>query len=467
MAKHGNAPRVAVVGRYVAGFENVTYLGDESLHEFHAVVFFASGVANEFRRLGVEPGYTIYNNTIEQIASRVEFAQRRFLQWLSEGHVLVVVLDASLLFPYLTTSEARDGFDLLGPDIETSENLEPYKGQRVRACGGLLKEWEENIHYKFRILDADATPLLEVATAKSQDQHLVGAVRRIGNGHVVLTPPPLFAPGEESRVADYYTYLSSVPALLKRASDDLPNWVNEYCTEDESRVHETIDELDAKIAELNYNIEQCREQLAEFRRAKRLFADYDNGFREAVAEALAVLGFNVVEGPEHHADLVAYDGDVLIAIEVKGLEASAKPNDVSQATRWKADVACALDMDDDDLKADAVMAQYREILGNLGIDTTGLNELPDCKSMIVIGTFRKTPLSDRIPKHDFPDQVVRVCKRTNTCALTGLELFGLAAQVKLQPDQRASMRKALSACSGRFSAPQWHSFISFRPSRDE
>jgi hypothetical protein len=88
----------------------------------------------------------------------------------------------------------------------------------------------------------------------------------------------------------------------------------------------------------------------------------------------------------------------------------------------------------------------------------------DCKGILVIGTFRKTPLEARDPQQDFPEPVLRLIEREEICALTGLQLLGMVLECRSDPSQKGAVRnEILSTCGVLTRGRDWKTFLSLDP----
>jgi hypothetical protein len=95
-----------------------------------------------------------------------------------------------------------------------------------------------------------------------------------------------------------------------------------------------------------------------------------DSFKIAVAAALSELGLRVVDGPHPRADLLVSDGTRLGAVEAKGLEGSARENNLRQAERWTAEVRSAVSSTPERRAADPDLPRYAEQIEKLGIPVT-------------------------------------------------------------------------------------------------
>jgi hypothetical protein len=197
--------------------------------------------------------------------------------------------------------------------------------------------------------------------------------------------------------------------------------------------------LEAQIVKLQHN------RHAE-RLEKNLFTSTGDVFANAVAEALRELGFGVVEGPKQRADLIAWDGTHLAALEVKGLEGGAREKNIGQVKRWTADVSVALSSMPDEVATDTEIKAYQAKLAELGVATYQLEEPLDCKGIVILNTYRKIPINDRL--EGFGEPVTKVAVRSSVCALTGLQLFLILREIRADPSKKETITKKLFSTNG-------------------
>jgi hypothetical protein len=173
--------------------------------------------------------------------------------------------------------------------------------------------------------------------------------------------------------------------------------------------------------------------------------------------ALTAVGLAVVDGPNPRADLLVTDGVRLGAVEAKGLEGPAKEPNLVQAEKWVTETKHALVLSQEARLADHDLRRYGEQLAALGVRLEATNV--DCKGIMVIGTFRKTPLSQRTLA-DYPDQMLRPLKRSRICALTGLDLFTMLMSSRTNPTLKAGFVDMLFETDGPINLSlSWSQFL--------
>ena len=111
----------------------------------------------------------------------------------------------------------------------------------------------------------------------------------------------------------------------------------------------------------------------------------------------------------------------------------------------------------DEREADSDLRRYGEILKTLGIKLEDTTRAP-CKGMMVIGTFRKTELSQRT-NEDFSSALERAISTSKVCALTGLQLLGLLLRAQAYPETKDEIVKLLFDTNGVCKTPPWSTFL--------
>jgi hypothetical protein len=193
---------------------------------------------------------------------------------------------------------------------------------------------------------------------------------------------------------------------------------------------------------------------------KALFVGSGDQFKDAVASGLMELGMTVIDGPHPRADLIATYKSQIVAAEAKGIDGPAREVDVRQAEQWAADIRRTLSSSPLERKADPDLERYEKALAALGILLDDEPRDTECKSLLVVGTFRKVPLNMRKPDEDFPDAVARVLKRSTCCALTGLQLLVMLLEARRSPDKKDKLLTAMLSTDGALTyATDWSKFF--------
>jgi hypothetical protein len=253
------------------------------------------------------------------------------------------------------------------------------------------------------------------------------------------------------------TTLADLPARLAQTPQALPDWASGYRIADEAAAQGNIADLTAQISKLESAVQGEEERLSEAARLKVLFAGSGDEFVAAVSDALSELGLRVIDGPHPRADLMAFDdARGILAVEAKGLDGCAREANLRQTERWAADVKSARAASAEGPVQDVDLQGYADQLTALGVPT----ELEiEVRGLMVIGTFRKTPLDKRI-EPDFPDAMMRTLSRSSVCALTGLQLLGMILQVREDPSMKQKLVEQIFTTNGPLELQSsWKDFL--------
>jgi hypothetical protein len=223
--------------------------------------------------------------------------------------------------------------------------------------------------------------------------------------------------------------------------------------------HTDYGNLNKEISALTAGVTEQSAVITSEQWLKLLYSGTGDDLVSVVGFALRELGLQVVEGPRRRADLLVWDGSRLAAAEVKGLDGTAREANHRQAVRWAADVNACLSATPEDRKQDSDLERYAEKLTELGLNVSSpINNL-ECRGLMIINTFRQTPLHER-NSDSYPDPVVRAIARSNVCALTGLDLYCLLKQAREEPSKKSEVTDILlSSLNGVLAAIDWREFI--------
>jgi hypothetical protein len=344
------------------------------------------------------------------------------------------------------------------PDTWTPFNLI----KRTRKSGSMVEPasdafagfqpFERLFNYRF-VLDGNALVPVLRTNVHGRNHETVAGFFRFGQGVIVFAPDPSgWSPG-------YLDAIANIRTTQQQVRDDLPEWAERFQIEEEQAALARVAATERKLEELAQRIAQEREAVQEFQRSKALYAGTGAVLVEETANALRQLGLRVVEGPNPHADLLIWDGrNNLVAAEVKGLDGAAATRNARQANSWAADVNRTLGSSLEDRKADPVRAQYAEKLAELGFDVDVEDDDLICQGLMVIGTFRKTPLDERLMEN-FPDPVAKAIARWHLAALTGLDLYCLVQEAKGNPSRKAEVGSEIMTLRAVMQPKEWRKYI--------
>ena len=305
------------------------------------------------------------------------------------------------------------------------EQLSPFNKVKLFAKSGanirgapavapLLDPVVNSLGYHYVLQGPELIPLLLVRTTDKTigaPEVVAGAVK-MGEGYVIFAP--------DGRSPKYYRALEQSPSLLRTPKSEFPEWIDRFLTNTEKAAFDGVTVRKAELGRLEAELSKLDSVIDAARQLKQLFVGTGTSFEDAVAAALSELGFPVTKGPHPRADLLVTDGHRVAAIEAKGVEGAAREEYVRQVMMWMPEVDAALAAAETD--GDQLLQDYRRQLANLNLSDRDASQ--DCKGVLVLGTFRRTPLDQRtLP--DFPENVKGVMVRQDICALTGLQLFTL------------------------------------------
>jgi hypothetical protein len=407
-----------------------SFLSQRNIYEYKTIVWNVPTLATE-----LAAGMTSKN---AEGAQRLFQASMMRLNTLNEWVIAGLVLIA--LQPF-----AVPGYGMSYPFQAPLDRIDftPAEGTRIEACGNsevndLLRPQIPAMHYSTVLSGAEFAPFLKVIQGSKGNPQFVGGYRQQGSGLVIYLPEVNWKKGNE---LSFVQTVRTLPSILKPAPAKLPAWVHQYRTSSESRLHSEIAAEEALIAEGQSRIVSRLQIIDGYDRLKQLFVATGTPLEEVVAEALRELGLAVVVGPNSRADLLASDGHRFAAIEAKGLEGPCREAHLREVGVWTAEVDLAVSMPPEERGLD--QKAYWETLKKL----PSCEGDEACKGILVANTFRTLPLSERT-EPDFPDAMQRKISPMGICALTGLQLFGLVMEARLNPEARKDIVRALFETQG-------------------
>jgi hypothetical protein len=320
-----------------------------------------------------------------------------------------------------------------------------------RAASALVAPFLKGMSYRAVLTGGNLVPLVYAHRAKAGEKAVVGGYVEVGRGHVY------FIPSCSSNERDeFYRALAGLAECGDRTVEDLPPWTSSFRTENEAATLARIESLNTQRQQIDALIAEEGAGLDEEGRLKHLLSGTGRGFLLAAMAALSELGLRVVEGPNSRADLIASGEGRYIAIEAKGIDGAARERQYRQVERWMAELNLALHVEPTEAEEDIEIKQYAECVAAVRLPEY---DGSDAKGLLVIGTFRKTALSERCER-DFPDTVERLLSRTDTCGMTGVQLFGLVMAIRKDPALRPSILKEIITTRGLLArANDWTTFL--------
>jgi hypothetical protein len=449
-------------------FERVLLLGGPATDKLQTADLSEDINFEEFKTIVWQPcnwRTQLHDSSAASVTAWVHKVERRLLAlagWLTSGNDLVVVLDRLSPIPY----GRGNIFDFRTVVPLNAVKFQNVTGERVKFSGpvGLSEfsnQWLDVLCYRHVISGEKLSPLFTVSAATMRSIQVVsGVIHTKGEGNLILVPPDNSDPRSIAR-ANYLIALAALPALLRQGGSDLPNWVEIFKSQNTIEAEAAIQKLTRQIADASARIAAHKAEIQKDDWLRELYAGSGESFTNAVASALTELGLKVVEGPNSRADLIFTDGLRLATAEVKGLEGSIREQNFRQAERWVTEVNHALVSTAAERRNDVDLHRYHEKLEQIGI-SKGESDL-ECKGLMIVGTFRKTPIDLRTAP-DYPDQLARPLGRSRICSMTGLQFFNALMSIRNDPALREPFIDAIFETNGSFqSSLTWTQFLSLSP----
>lgn len=421
------------------GLDRGKLLSTQSLYEYSTVIWEVDSLVNEMA------AYPPRNASValeQGLLSRF----KDFEKWIRDGHSLIVVgptaAPVTRMFPDGTTAVAP--LQKMFPSSFITMNV--MHGTKLVAnrtpAGALLAPYLASMSYRATLAGPDFTPILFAHRATPGEPFAVGGFIKLGEGCVFFVPT--FDEAEDVKAEAFYRAISQLPGQTQSKLEELPEWTKSFRTSGEQSILTRILDLEARREELDLQVASEKAVLAADEGLKQLLAGSGSGFLTAVIAGLQEIGLTVVEGPNSRADLIATCSNRYVAVEAKGIDGPVKERQYRQVERWRVELNTALHSDAEEIAGDPEISQYAQCVGQLKLlDYDG----HDAKGLLVVGTYRHTPLDQR-SEPDFPDSVRRLLERSDVCGMTGLQLFGMVISVRKDPGLRAVIQSELLETRG-------------------
>jgi hypothetical protein len=140
--------------------------------------------------------------------------------------------------------------------------------------------------------------------------------------------PSLIPENRPDNIEEYFDLLAdALTATSNKLASEVPDWIDAFRFSEEKVLLE-------RRAKLQQEINEAEKKVAEFQHFKRVLVGGDDPLVDAVANLLRTgLGYSIGDIDEHREDLKILDeqGNPVVFVEVKGINAGAKLEHVNQA----------------------------------------------------------------------------------------------------------------------------------------
>jgi len=82
------------------------------------------------------------------------------------------------------------------------------------------------------------------------------------------------------------------------------------------------------------------------------------------------------------------------------------------------------------------------------------------KGLLVVNSYRDTPLEERGGKNPWPGETIKICERQGHCVMTGLQLLGLYLDAMADATKREPLIEQMFRTEGLFEGYEdWSQFL--------
>lgn len=318
-------------------------------------------------------------------------------------------------------------FDLLSALPTAELRFSSAAGSRITLEGDgplvrLLRKYKDHLGYKAVISDPPGSALARVT---GTDRVVSFAQTSKLGGYLIVLPAVHFqADDDENAEVDsediepwlpiahdfQVDLLAAIEQLSGAKTISRPAWIERYATADQQRLRTEIVKQQKRIESARAKLTKLQQEREEAEARDQLFLGTGRALELEVQNVLELLGGTVTEPESGRNDWkVSFpEGDAVV--EVKGVGKSAAEKHAAQLEKWVASV----------------------------LEETGRSP----KGILVINTWRETPLSERT-EENFPKQMLPYCQGRGHCIVTGLQLFIIRSMVEKDPGQVEYWRKQL------------------------
>lgn len=367
---------------------------------------------------------------LERFQDDVARRSVEFHEHLEEGRPIVVLVPPPMKLRELLNIGSP--FYLEGC-LPVPLSLERAQGSGFDLVAGepFLAFWKKNeaiFAHEAYIEAPPGTPLLTirgtrrvVATAAHSGAGVVLCLPRFAGEFYDADVLEKTGDGVEAEEAAHTSFLDDLLTLLGALGPEtvLPPWTDSYQVPGEAEAISGTERARRRVRQAETDLRKSERSLEEVRERKLLFSGTGASLENIVAEALTAIGFEVDMGPPGRSDLTIWRGRRVAVVEVKGVSRSAAEKHAAQLEKW--------------------------------VNSHHAEHGKQPKGILVVNTWRNTPLSEREGRTHFPQQMLKfAAEERGHCLITGVQLLGLWLEVDRAPSRKARIANELLSCVGPF-----------------
>jgi len=403
-----NVPHIAEVGELFGLDDSFNFLSDQNMLEYEFIVIDSEEFTNE-----INDKYS--SAVLKRFEDLKEFTVRKNMPVVffcgSENH-----------FEFKNGKNTDYIYQYLGISVEE----ESSSGRKIEvniqsSFAEFTKKYLDDLEY---VVGFKSHPGISIGNAKS---------KKLSVGF--YTENFVFLPTiSEYNSISFNEFLDELYAICKNIRSDqdpsqLPQWACNFLLPGESDSKKKLEEVEAKIAQLEADRILCQNQLNTFLPLKQLWSASGAVLENSVKFVFEELGFVLLETEPGRDDIIMKWRDQIVVVEIKGQTKSAAEKHAAQLEKW--------------------LSTY---LSNHGVEPKGI---------LLVNTYREQPLSKRL-QPSFPDQMLPYSVRRNHCLITTVELCNLLLHCRFNPSELDEEVSNLLNTVGRYIPDtKWDAYIKF------
>ena len=365
-------------------------------------------------------GYRNINETDKNLAianleKAINNRKKELEEFFKIGRTLVITNPIFHRYEYkFKNGEENKILDYINCINIPKPNFESVYGENMKTIqedfvSSFYRTNKRKLKYILKITKSSGIPLMFI----KDTNYLVSEFYKVNNGYVLILPDVLsFSSPSESEVfiSSTLELIENLPKLERDSPRDIPDWVEEYTLDGESKELEKETKLLEKLKATQTSIEKTRENLSNFNFLKALFASNGDTLEQAVEFIFQEFGFDIDPSEPNRDDLILKVDKKVAVVEIKGLSKSAAEKNAAQLQKWVTNYHLANDFNP--------------------------------KGILIVNTFRNEKLENR-KNVDFPNQMLAYTTRMEHCLITGIQLLCIYLDFKAKKIKKNEIVKLL------------------------
>jgi hypothetical protein len=357
----------------------IRLLSDDDLYPYEVFIWNPATLDTEIKQFARNdtPWTNVWQSNVwDKFWGKFSARLAQIEKLVTAGATLIVIINSKFPEAHIHMKGSAKTIPVNSAPILNSVSLKNCTGVGAEFVCQTVQDAYQNgddveIDFRVEINGDNLKPIFRTHSKWTEERKTVGGYYfpETSKGCIIFTSPRANWQGDPNERLDFTTRMLLVADAQAKRSEGVavPGWAEGLHISAEHEAFVRRGEIEKLQTELQIEAAGLDDSLARTAWHRDLYLADGDALVQAVKNAIAACGFQIVDGPVPRSDLVALVDNDLVVFEVGGHKGAARPYKATQLGGWIDDVVVTFQVPTE--KRNQIHIDYAEILEKFGIKT--------------------------------------------------------------------------------------------------